>query len=179
MQIEKLTHTINLPEGVSVDCSNPNVKVVGPRGELSRHFEHPSIKFKQGENQLQIIGNKLRKKEKALIGTWKAHLSNMVQGVNQGFLYEMKVVFAHFPMKVAVKGNVMTIDNFLGEKATRAPSSSISLVRDGVRLKTISSNPDLIRFLAMGNPIMPKPIKPILLTIHPTPMALISRFIFK
>ena len=58
-------------------------------------------------------------KEKALIGTWKAHLSNMVQGVNQGFLYEMKVVFAHFPMKVAVKGNVMTIDNFLGEKATR------------------------------------------------------------
>ena len=115
MLIEKLTHTIELPEGVSVDSSNPDVKVAGPRGEVSRHFEHPAIKFKQGENQLQIIGSKLRKKEKALIGTWKAHLSNMVQGVNQGFLYEMKIVFAHFPMKVAVKGNVITIDNFLGE----------------------------------------------------------------
>jgi|TARA_B100000959_G_scaffold181729_1_gene190040 large subunit ribosomal protein L6 len=119
MLIEKLTHTIDLPEGVSVDSSNPDVKVAGPRGELSRHFEHPSIKFKQEENQLQIIGNKLRKKEKALIGTWKAHLSNMVQGVNQGFLYEMKVVFAHFPMKVSVKGNTVSIANFLGEKATR------------------------------------------------------------
>ena len=30
----------------------------------------------------------------------------------------MKIVFAHFPMKVAVKGNIVTIDNFLGEKAT-------------------------------------------------------------
>jgi len=119
MLIEKLTHTIALPEGVSVDSSNPDVKVAGPRGELSRQFEHPSIKFKQEENQLQIIGNKLRKKEKALIGTWKAHLSNMVQGVNQGFLYEMKVVFAHFPMKVSVKGNTVSIANFLGEKATR------------------------------------------------------------
>ena len=43
----------------------------------------------------------------------------MVKGVNEGFLYEMKILFAHFPMKVAVKGNVVTIDNFLGEKATR------------------------------------------------------------
>jgi len=31
----------------------------------------------------------------------------------------MKIVFAHFPMKVIVKGNVVAIDNFLGEKVTR------------------------------------------------------------
>ena len=74
----------------------------------------------QSENQLNIIGNNLRKKEKALIGTWNAHLNNMVKGVDKGFLYEMKIIFAHFPMKVAVKGNVVTIDNFLGEKATRS-----------------------------------------------------------
>ena len=95
------------------------MKVTGPRGELSRNFEHSAIKIKQSENQLNIIGNNLRKKEKALIGTWNAHLKNMVKGVDKGFLYEMMIIFAHFPMKVAVKGNVVTIDNFLGEKATR------------------------------------------------------------
>ena len=46
-------------------------------------------------------------------------MKNMAQGVSSGFLYEMKIVFAHFPMKVSVKGNVVAIDNFLGEKTTR------------------------------------------------------------
>ena len=119
MLIKELIHSINIPEGVSVDSSSSNVKVTGPRGELSRSFEHSAIKFEQSENQLNIVGNNLRKKEKALIGTWNAHLKNMVRGVDKGFLYEMKIVFAHFPMKVAVKGNIVTIDNFLGEKATR------------------------------------------------------------
>ena len=120
MLIKELIHSVNIPEGVSIDSSSSNVKVTGPRGELSRNFEHSAIKFKQSENQLNIIGNNLRKKEKALIGTWNAHLKNMVKGVDKGFLYEMKIIFAHFPMKVAVKGNVVTIDNFLGEKATRS-----------------------------------------------------------
>ena len=119
MLIKELIHSINIPEGVSVDSSSSNVKVTGPRGELSRSFEHSAIKFEQSENKLNIVGNNLRKKEKALIGTWNAHLKNMVRGVDKGFLYEMKIVFAHFPMKVAVKGNIVTIDNFLGEKDTR------------------------------------------------------------
>ena len=119
MLIDKLVHTLELPEGVNVDISGPEIKVTGPRGELTRHFEHVSIAFKQKEDEVMIVGNKLRRKEKALIGTWRAHLANMVKGVNTGFRYEMKIVFAHFPMKVAAKGNTVTIDNFLGEKSTR------------------------------------------------------------
>jgi|TARA_B100001540_G_scaffold167084_1_gene147820 large subunit ribosomal protein L6 len=120
MLIKELIHSVSIPEGVSVDSSSSNVKVSGPRGELSRNFEHTLIKFEQDENVLKIIGNNLRKKEKALIGTWNAHLKNMIQGVDKGFLYEMKIIFAHFPMKVAVKGNIVAIDNFLGEKASRS-----------------------------------------------------------
>ena len=120
MLIKELVHNVDIPEGVSIDSSSSDVKVTGPRGELSRNFEHSAIKFEQADNKLKIIGNNLRKKEKALIGTWNAHLSNMVKGVNQGFLYEMKIIFAHFPMKVVVKGNIVAIDNFLGEKASRS-----------------------------------------------------------
>ena len=65
-----------------------------------------------------------------MIGTWRAHLANMIKGVNSGFRYEMKIVFAHFPMKVAAKGNTITIDNFLGEKATRTAA-----IADGVEVK--------------------------------------------
>ena len=31
----------------------------------------------------------------------------------------MKIVYAHFPMTVKVKGNIVTIDNFLGERSPR------------------------------------------------------------
>ena len=62
---------------------------------------------------------KPRKRQKALLGAWRAHLANMVNGVAFGFRYQMKVVIAHFPMKVSIKGDTVVIDNFLGEKASR------------------------------------------------------------
>jgi len=130
MLIEKLVHRLELPEGVSVDSSGADVKVTGPRGELSRNFDHTAIKFEQADGELKIVGKKLRRREKALIGAWKAHLANMIRGVDTGFKYEMKIVFAHFPMKVAAKGNNVTIDNFLGEKATRTAA-----IAEGVDVK--------------------------------------------
>ena len=130
MLIGKLVHSLKLPEGVSVDSSSDDVKVTGPRGELSRNFNHEAIKFEQAEGELNIVGIKLRRKEKALIGAWKAHIANMIRGVDTGFKYEMKIVFAHFPMKVAAKGNNVTIDNFLGEKATRTAA-----IAEGVDVK--------------------------------------------
>ena len=101
MLIEKLIYEVNLPEGVSFSMDGNNITLSGSRGELNRDFKHP---------QITISDNN---------GTWRAHLNNMAQGVSSGFLYEMKIVFAHFPMKVAVKGNVIDIANFLGEKVTR------------------------------------------------------------
>ena len=130
MLIDELVHTLKLPEGVNVDSSGPEVKVTGPRGDLTRHFEHAAINFEQKDGEIKIIGKKLRRKDKAMIGTWRAHLANMIKGVNSGFRYEMKIVFAHFPMKVAAKGDTITIDNFLGEKATRTAA-----IADGVEVK--------------------------------------------
>ena len=43
----------------------------------------------------------------------------MIKGVTDGFVYQMKVVYSHFPMKVSVKGNELVIENFLGEKHPR------------------------------------------------------------
>ena len=119
MLIKELTYNVNLPEGVTVSMDNNDVKLSGPRGELSRNFKHSMISVSEDNGSIKLVGKKIRRKEKALIGTWRAHLNNMAQGVSSGFLYEMKIVFAHFPMKVAVKGNVVAIDNFLGEKTTR------------------------------------------------------------
>jgi len=119
MLIKELIYTVKLPEGVTSSIDKDEVKLSGPRGDLSRNFKHSMISLSEDNGSIKLVGKKLRRKEKALIGTWRAHLNNMAQGVSSGFLYEMKIVFAHFPMKVAVKGNVVDIANFLGEKVTR------------------------------------------------------------
>jgi len=43
----------------------------------------------------------------------------MVAGVKEGFTYEMKIVYSHFPLKATVKGSEFIIENFLGEKFPR------------------------------------------------------------
>src|SRR2546426_923841 len=44
---------------------------------------------------------------------------HMVVGVREGFTYEMKIVYSHFPLKATVKGAEFVIENFLGEKFPR------------------------------------------------------------
>ena len=107
MLLKELIYTVDLPEGVTVSMDNHDVKLSGPRGDLNRIFKHPLISLSEDNGSLKLVGKKIRRKEKALIGTWRAHLRNMIQGVSTGFLYEMKIVFAHFPMKVSVKGNIV------------------------------------------------------------------------
>jgi large subunit ribosomal protein L6 len=60
-----------------------------------------------------------RKREKALVGTYGAHIRNMLVGATKGFEYKMKIVYAHFPIKTSIKGDIFVIENFLGEKFPR------------------------------------------------------------
>jgi large subunit ribosomal protein L6 len=43
----------------------------------------------------------------------------MLVGATKGFEYKMKIVYAHFPIKTAIKGDTFVIENFLGEKFPR------------------------------------------------------------
>jgi large subunit ribosomal protein L6 len=115
----KIESTIAIPGGVSVSQSGNIFKVKGPKGELSRNFAHPRISVAIGEGKVAVSCEYPRTKEKAMVGTYLAHLRNMFRGVTEGYIYHMKVVFSHFPMKVAVKGTQVQIDNYMGGKDPR------------------------------------------------------------
>ena len=119
MNIPELKHSIDIPEGVSVAYQDGECSVKGPKGELTREMYDSKLTVETGKEEVSVSGKNVRRNDKALLGTWKAHLKNMINGVNSGFKYEMKIVYSHFPMKVAVKGNVVVTDNYLGEKAPR------------------------------------------------------------
>ena len=115
----KIESTIAIPGVVSVKMDGNTITVKGPRGELSRNFAYPRIIIAIGEGVVSISSEYPRTKDKAMVGTFVAHINNMIKGVTVGFTYTLKVVFSHFPMKVAVKDGRVEINNYLGGHAPR------------------------------------------------------------
>ncbi len=110
---------VNVPENVQVKYENGILEVTGPKGKLTREFIDDRVKMEVENKTITIKCELPKKKDAALAGTWQAHVKNMIRGVTQGFTYKLKIVYAHFPMKVSVKGNEVIIENFMGEKSPR------------------------------------------------------------
>ena len=75
---------VDVPAGVQVDIAGSKVSVSGPKGKLEREFS-PSISIKKEDNQLNITRSSDLPAQRALHGTTRAVLNNMVVGVSTGF----------------------------------------------------------------------------------------------
>ncbi len=116
----EIKHSIQMPEGVSAKIGeNGKIEIKGNLGTLSRRLFHPKISITVDGGVIIVYSCLPDKDARALAGTFAAHLKNMVTGVSSGFEYRMKMVYAHFPMKLELKGNNLRISNFLGEHEYR------------------------------------------------------------
>ncbi len=134
----KITENVEIPENVTVDV-NDNCEVIVRSGgkELKRTLSYPNVTIRIENNEVIVESIYPRKKQAAIIGTFASHIRNMIIGVTEGFEYKMKIRYAHFPMKISVKGDTLVIDNFLGEKHPRKAK-----IIDGVKVKV--SGEDII-----------------------------------
>jgi len=110
---------IEIPKDVNISIDGNKIIVEGQKGKLERILYHPDIEIKKEDNKIIVKAELPRRKEKALVGTFAAHIKNMIKGVSKGFTYKMKIVYSHFPIKASVKGDEFIIENFLGEKSPR------------------------------------------------------------
>ena len=81
---------VEIPSGVTVDVKGSNVLVKGPKGELKRTFSN-AIGIAKEANQLVITRNSDDPAQRALHGTTRAVLANMVHGVSKGFEVVLEV----------------------------------------------------------------------------------------
>jgi len=102
-----------IPEGVTVRIEGRKVVAKGPAGEVQKTFSK-DIGLKVEGNGFSVSGNDL-----AFANTVEAIVANMVKGAKDGYRKNMKLIYAHFPITIEVKGKDVAIKNFLGEKQAR------------------------------------------------------------
>lgn len=80
-----------VPDKVEINLSGNTIKVKGNKGELS-HEIHSLVTVNQEENILKFSANSNSKSAKALAGTTRALLQNMVTGVSDGFEKKLTII---------------------------------------------------------------------------------------
>ncbi|WP_186576155.1 50S ribosomal protein L6 [Aquibacillus kalidii] len=75
---------LEIPQGVEIKLDQNTVTVKGPKGELTRKF-HEDMTIKIEDNVLTVERPSDNKLHRALHGTTRSIIGNMVEGVHKGF----------------------------------------------------------------------------------------------
>ena len=97
---------INIPTGVEVNIAGNLVTIKGTKGELT-HNVHPLIKVEHMENILKTSTNNDSKFAKALSGTTRALIQNIITGVSEGFERKLEIVGVGY--RAAVSGKTLNL----------------------------------------------------------------------
>lgn len=96
---------IEIPQGVTVNIQNGNVLVEGPKGKLTVTIKS-NIKAEVKDNKIEVVRTNEEGKTKALHGTVRQLLFNMVKGVTDGWTKGLEIQGTGF--RVTLNGNDLT-----------------------------------------------------------------------
>jgi len=119
MSSEETKAEILIPENVKVEFHDNVLSVDGKLGKLKKNITKIPVGLSIQDKKVLIRPLGKRKKDLAMINTTKSIIVNMITGVEKGFTYKLKIVSAHFPMSVKLKGDKVNIENYFGERSAR------------------------------------------------------------
>ncbi|GGD03356.1 50S ribosomal protein L6 [Thalassobacillus devorans] len=99
--------SLELPEGVEVKNDNNTVTVKGPKGELTQTF-HEDMTIKIEDNVLTVERPSESKEHRALHGTTRSLIGNMVEGVSKGYEKSLEIIGVGY--RATKQGNKVTIN---------------------------------------------------------------------
>ncbi|AVQ97666.1 50S ribosomal protein L6 [Oceanobacillus sp. M65] len=82
---------IEIPQGVEVKLNGTTVSVKGPKGELTRNV-HQDMNINIEDNVVTIARPSDHKDHRALHGTTRSLINNMVEGVSKGFEKSLEII---------------------------------------------------------------------------------------
>ncbi len=97
---------VTVPKGVEVSVSSDAVNVKGPKGQLSFPV-HPLVKVRKDDGKLRFEATATSTFARAMSGTMRALVNNMVTGVSRGF--EKKLTIVGVGYRAAMQGKNLNL----------------------------------------------------------------------
>lgn len=124
---------IQIPAGVSVKVQDGKIFVKGPKGELSMNLTPPiSVKIEDGK--IFVMNPKPdERKAKALHGTTRALINNMIKGVVDGYKIELDI--AGIGYRADMQGDTLVLKVGYSHLVNFKPPSGVKVgLRSPVRI---------------------------------------------
>lgn len=153
---------IALPANVTVTVTGDNVTVKGPKGELSAKF-NPAI-------TLEVEGSEITLKRpddsyKAIHGTTRANLNNMIVGVSEGFKKQLDIIGVGYRAQLQGK-NLVVSAGYSNDVTKEVPAGltvevikGLSIVISGIDKQLVGSFAAEIRSIRKPEPYHGKGIR--------------------
>lgn len=137
---------ITVPSGVVVTINQNEVKVTGPKGELSRRF-NPDISITQDNNTLKVSRPSDGRVHRSLHGLTRSLLANMVEGVTSGFEKNLEIVGVGYRAEKA--GDKLVIRVGYSHPVEVSPLPGVSLAVEGTNfIKVTGINKEVVNQMA-------------------------------
>ena len=114
---------VQIPEKVSVDINGLIVTVKGPKGELKRLMPE-GVNFVQEENQIIVTPSTTKRYSIERHGLCRTLISNMVQGVTDGYSKKLEIVGVG--SRAQVKGKTLVVSAGYSHPVEMTPPDGIT-----------------------------------------------------
>ena len=125
---------VEIPAGVQVNVSANEVEVKGPKGTMKRAFL-PQVSIRMEENHLIVERDSDEAFSRAIHGTTRAVLQNMVTGVSTGFTRVLEVQGVGY--RAEMNGNKLVLNVGYSHPVELDPPDGITYAADP-KARTIS-----------------------------------------
>jgi large subunit ribosomal protein L6 len=115
---------VPVPAGASVAIDGRTIKAKGPKGELT-FVTHDLVEVAMGEEGVQVTPKNETKQARALWGTTRAQIANMVTGVTQGYERTLELVGVGY--RAQMKGQMLSMALGYSHDVDFNPPSGITI----------------------------------------------------
>ena len=138
--------TAEIPEDFEASYEEGVITIEGYGEEVSKKLEHAMIDVEVGDEEATFSTESTKKNVTSILNTYRSHVQNLVDGLQEPHVYKMQGVYAHFPMTLKQEDNKVVIDNFMGERKPRTAEiiEGVTVEVDGEDLTLKGANKESV-----------------------------------
>jgi len=155
---------ISIPDKVEINLKDNSLTCKGPKGELSRHLS-PEMEIKVENNQIIVNRPSDSKQHRSLHGLTRSLISNMVEGVSEGFSRKLEIIGVGYKAEMKGKNLMLSLGyshqivmNFPDTVQASAPNPN-EIVVDGADKELVGMITAKIRSFRKPEPYKGKGIR--------------------